>query len=573
MFPAAAKEDLKRLGWSGLDVILVTGDAYIDSPFIGAAVIANTLLDAGYRVGVIAQPDTGGGEDIMRLGEPELFWGVTSGCMDSMAANYTASKKKRRRDDLTAGGVNIRRPDRALIVYCGLIRRYFKNTRPVVIGGLEAGMRRISHYDYMQDKVRRSILFDARADMLVYGMGEKTVLNIAEALSRNYSVTDIPGLCIIGPKPGPEYIELPGHETVSRDKNAFREMFSTFYENTDWRTAKGLYQKQDTRYLIQNPPQPPLSPEALDHLHELDYELDTHPIHLGDGTVPGVETFRFAVATHRGCFGQCHFCSITAHQGRTVISRSPESILREIGRLSRHPKFKGIISDVGGASANMYGMYCRLDAKGRPCKRRRCLLPEICPNLAVSHKPQIELLRAIRKIAAIRKVFIGSGVRHDLVMADRKFGDRYLDEIVRSHVSGQLKVAPEHCSGPVLDLMGKPKIDVFNEFKEKYDRLNREAGKKQYLTCYFMAAYPGCTMDHMAEARRFARKTLRFAPEQVQIFTPTPSTPATLMYYTETSFPDGEAIHVEKNNRVREAQKRMLTESGRSSGRHSGRPI
>lgn len=571
MFLPTTREEMSRLGWPELDVILVTGDAYIDSPFIGVALIGKALLNAGFRVGVIGQPDTDSGRDISRLGEPSLFWGVSAGCMDSMVANYTATKKPRRRDDLTAGGVNNRRPDMAVIVYCNIIRRYFKRTRPIVIGGIEAGLRRISHYDYWKNKVRRSILFDARADILVYGMGETTVCDIAERLKNKQPADDLRGTCVIQSEPPEGYVELPGHTDAAKDKAAFHRMFRLFYENNDPFTAKGLFQKQDTRYLVQNPPGMPMRPEELDRIYEMDFERDVHPRHENQGRVPGIETFRFAITTHRGCFGQCNFCGISAHQGRAVVSRSPASLIREAETLTRHLKFKGIIHDVGGPTANMYGMSCgRMRGRG-VCDGRRCLTPAICPKLGVNHARQIDLLKRIRELPNVRKVFIGSGIRHDLVVRDKKHGEAWLENVIRHHVSGQLKLAPEHCSKRVLKLMGKPGIEAFETFKQKYDRINKRLGKKQFLSCYFIAAYPGCATDDMREAQRFARQTLKFRPEQVQIFTPAPSTPATMMYYTETDL-NGTPLFVEKGMKGKEAQKRVLTGSGSGKNR-KGRQV
>lgn len=562
MFLPVSREEMEALGWDAPDVILITGDAYIDSPFIGAALIGKVLMNAGYRTALIPQPDIHSEHDIIRLGEPKLFWGVTSGCMDSMIANYTAGKKKRRQDDLTAGGQNTRRPDRALIVFCGLIRRYWKNTRPIIIGGLEAGLRRISHYDYHQNSIRRSILCDARADILVYGMAERTIVELADRLAKQQPVTDVRGLCLLESQPRPGYIELLPHQKVSQDKSAFRDMFLTFYEHANQEADIGLYQQQDTRYLIHNPPQPCLTPAELDQIYELDFEREAHPCHDREGIVPGVETFRSAITTHRGCVGQCHFCSIALHQGRSLISRSQASILREARNLSQRPGFKGIISDIGGPTANMFGMYCQRQSvsdsrDGKPCKKTRCLTPKICPHLAVNHEAQIQLLRQLRKIPEIRHAFIASGVRHDLILADKQFGKKYLAEIIRWHISGQLKLAPEHCSPHVLKLMGKPEINVFKKFKQEFDHLNQTMGKRQYLTCYFMAAYPGCTLEDMRAVQKFSRQTLKFKPEQVQIFTPTPSTIASLMYYTQTNPFTGEKLFVETDMREKEKQKRM----------------
>jgi len=376
MFLPTTLEEADSLGWKTLDIILITGDAYIDSPFMGVSVIGKVLVDAGYRVGLIAQPDTQDATDIRRLGEPELFWGVSSGAMDSMIANYTATQKRRKSDDLTAGGKNDRRPDRAVIAYANLIRKYFKNTRPIVLGGVEASLRRISHYDYWSDKVRRSVLFDARADVLVYGMGEKAVLELAKRLREKQPVQGIRGTCTISSDIPEGYLELPSHEDVAEDIRKFEAMFRISYENNDPISARGLVQKQDTRYVVHHPPAQPLEPEELDRIHELDYEREAHPFEKARGVVRALDTIRFSLVTHRGCYGGCHFCAISMHQGLEVVSRSMASIVREAVAFKKHPKFKGIISDVGGPTANMYGFECRRKKRSGACRDRNCMTPK-----------------------------------------------------------------------------------------------------------------------------------------------------------------------------------------------------
>lgn len=560
MFLPATKKEMKQLGWDSLDVVLVTGDAYIDSPYCGAAVIGKVLAAAGFRTGIIAQPDVDSEKDITRLGEPELFWGVTAGATDSMVANYTATKKFRKTDDMTPGGNNTRRPDRASIVYTNLIRRYFKQTKPIVLGGVEAGLRRISHYDFWSGKVRRSILFDAKADLLVYGMGEKAALEIAQRLAAGQSIKGIAGTCRIGGEIPDGYIELPSHDAVCRDKDAFARMFETFYHNADPLTANGLCQLQDTRYLIHHPPQPLPDTRELDRIHELDYERDAHPLHAPDGTVRALDTMRFSITTHRGCYGECRFCAIALHQGRTIISRSEASILREAETMTRHPLFKGIIQDVGGPTANMYGIECDIKRKKGPCRHKRCLVPRPCKHLPVNHGRQIALLKKIRTVKGVRKAFIGSGIRHDMILCDKTRGTAYLEEIVSHHVSGQLKIAPEHSENHILSLMGKPGVKQTREFITRFGQAVAKSGKKQYLTCYFIAAHPGCTMEDMRRLKAFAKKTLRFAPEQVQVFTPTPATFATLMYYTGRDCETKKPVYVEKDPKKRERQKQIVVE-------------
>ncbi|MBS0014470.1 MAG: YgiQ family radical SAM protein [Desulfobacterales bacterium] len=565
MFPPATRKQMQDMGWDRLDVILVTGDAYVDVPHMGAAVIANVLMDAGFRTGVITQPDMEDGADIARLGEPELFWGVTGGCMDSMVANYTASGKKRKSDDLTAGGQNTRRPDRAVIAYTNLIRRHFKNTRPIVLGGMEASLRRISHYDFKTNKVRRSILFDAKADVLIYGMGEKTVLELARRFQNRQDFTDLRGICYAAAQKPEKFLELPSHGRAAADKDAFTEMFAGFYKNTDPVKARGLCQLQDTRYLVCNPPQLPLSQQEIDRIHELGYRRRAHPVHADQGNVRALDTIAFSIISHRGCYGECHFCAITALQGKTVISRSRPSILREAESLARHPDFKGVISDVGGPTANMYGIECRKKATHGACIRKRCLGGRVCPELTVDHGPQVRLLKDLRKIAGIKHVFIGSGIRHDLILADSKNGQAYLEQIISHHISGQLKIAPEHSENHLLDLMGKPNIDVTRQFIRRFRKTARRLDKKYYLTGYFLAAYPGCTKKDMEAVKDFCSREMGFAPEQVQIFTPVPATVATLMYWTKKTWPGKNPLFVETDPRRKQVQKQILTPAARAA--------
>lgn len=560
MLLPATREEMKRRGWSELDVVLVTGDAFIDSPYIGIAVIARVLFEAGYRVGIIAQPDIHSEKDISRLGEPRLFWGVTGGSIDSMVANYTAAGKRRKTDDYTPGGKNLRRPDRALIVYSQLIRRYFKDRRPIILGGIEASLRRISHYDFWSDRVRRSVLFDAKADYLLYGMAEATVLAFAERISEGKDPRDLRGLCYISKEASKGFIELPSHDRAATDTRAFIEMFRAFYDETDPITACGLVQRQDTRYLVQNPPHTLHEQNDLDKIHDMAFTHMLHPFDERLGNVRALETVRSSIITHRGCYGECHFCAIGVHQGRTVQWRSEKSILQEIERLRRFPDFKGIIQDLGGPTANMYGFECEKKLKSGICRHRRCMFPDICSLLPVTHLPQISLFDKIRNMDGVRKVFVRSGVRYDLVLADARHGDAYLKALTAHHVSGQLKVAPEHVDDNILKLMGKQKSDKLIEFKRRFDRYSRESGKRQYLTYYFIAAHPGCDESGMMSIRRFADRHLQMTPEQVQIFTPTPSTYSSLMYYTGVDPFTMEPVFVEKDPVKKERQKRIVTE-------------
>jgi uncharacterized radical SAM protein YgiQ len=545
--------------WDQLDVILVTGDAYIDSPFIGVAVIGHVLADVGYRVGVIAQPDVHSPDDITRLGEPALFWGVSGGSIDAMVANYTALGKPRRSDDYTPGGRNDRRPDRAVIVYTNLIKRYVKGTVPIVLGGVEASLRRVAHYDAWDDAVRRSVLLDAKADYLIYGMAERTVLAFADALRFGHSPRHLRGLCYVADAPQKGYLALPAYEEVAADPQAFTDMFHTFYRNSDPRSARGLTQRYANRHLIHNPPAPYLSQDELDDVYALDFERDAHPYYAGQGEIRALETITFAVNTHRGCYGECNFCAIGVHEGRTIRWRSPASIEAEVRGLARRPDFKGIIQDVSAPTVNMYGFECPRKLRQGACEDRRCLHPEVCPALPVDHSHHLELLRRLRKVPGVRKVFVSSGLRYDMLLADEEHGDAYLEELVAHHVSGQLKVAPEHTEEHVLDAMGKPGPESLLAFRKRFFEATEKAGLPQFLTYYVIAAHPGCTAADMRRMRRFAAEELGVLPEQVQIFTPTPSTYATLMVHTERDPFTGDPIFVEKSFQGKRRQKRILT--------------
>ncbi|MFC1671693.1 YgiQ family radical SAM protein [Planctomycetota bacterium] len=558
MFLPTTKKEATALGWKELDVILVTGDAYIDSPFVGVAVIGKILVDAGYRVGVIPQPNIKLKRDITRLGEPALFWGVTAGCIDSMVANRTATGKKRKKDDYTPGGVNDSRPDRASIVYANLIRQHFKYTRPIVLGGIEASLRRITHYDFWTDRIRRSILFDAKADYLLYGMADRSVVELAACLKNNDDPQHIRGLCWIAGEMPKDCIDVPSFEETARNKDSYTRMFQTFYRNNDPVTAVRLAQKQDTRWLVQNRPAPHLSTEELDAVHGLDYEREPHPSHKKRGPVKALETIRFSISTHRGCYGECSFCAIGVHQGRTVRWRSEESILAEARAIAAHPLFKGTIADVGGPTANMYGFECGSKITKGCCPDRRCLFPKTCSGLQVNHDRQTSLLRELRKVGGVKKVVVASGIRYDLVLADRRHGPGYLQEVIRHHVSGQMKVAPEHSETRVLELMGKPGPAALVRFKKMFDRLTKQEGLEQYLTFYMIAAHPGCTEEDMKNLASFCTSELKLRPEQVQIFTPTPSTYATLMYWTEKDPFTGQDVFVEKTIKGRQKQKNIL---------------
>ncbi|MCK5145349.1 YgiQ family radical SAM protein [bacterium] len=552
-------EDLRRLDWKACDIIIITGDTYIDSPFIGAAVISRWLEAHGFKVGIIAQPDVKS-DDIARLGEPRLFWGVTGGCMDSMVANYTAMNKFRNQDDLTPGGKNIHRPDRASMVYTNLIRRHFKDTRPIVLGGVEASLRRIAHYDFWSNKIRRSILFDAKADILVYGNGEQAILDVAEGLRENIPIDNIPGTCFIKREVPEAYTHLPSFEDASTNPDVFIKMFRKFYNNQDPVTAKGLVQAHGDRYLIHNPPAPPLNQEDFDKAGELRFTRDVHPDDIKHGKVRAQDTIQFSIPVHRGCYGECRFCSIAVHQGRRIQSRSEASVLREVMKVCAHPAFKGTINDAGGPTANMYGFDCgRKKTKGS-CQDKACLYPDVCTSLPVNHEPHKQLLRKIRNLDTVKHVFVASGLRHDMILADGQRGEAYLETLLRFHTSGQLKIAPEHSEDSVLRSMGKPGRKSLMRFKDLFDKLNKNIGKQQFLSYYFIAAYPGCSDQDMSALGRFAKNQLNVQPEQVQIFTPLPCTWASVMYWTGKDPFTGKEINVIRDKRQKERQKgKMVT--------------
>lgn len=560
MYLPTTKEEIKKRGWEELDVILISGDSYIDSPYIGIAVIGKLLMSIGYRVGIIAQPDITSENDITRLGEPRLFWGVSGGSVDSMVANYTAAKKKRRSDDFTPGGLNDRRPDRAVLAYTNLIRRNFKNTKPIILGGIEASLRRLTHYDYWSNNLRRSILFDSKADYLVYGMGEKAVLDLTDKLNRGESIEAVKGLCYISSTGHDEYLQVPSFEDCVESKYKFIEMFHQFYNNNDPVSAKGLVQRHGDRFLVQNPPQDNPSEAELDSYYDLPYERDLHPYYGKFGDVKALNTIQFSINSHRGCYGECNFCAIAVHQGQTISSRSKQSILREAESFKKHKKFKGNILDVGGPTANMYGFECVKKLKLGFCEDKRCVCPETCKTLRPTHKPQLDVLNELRNTEGINKVFVASGIRYDLVLDDEKYGYEYLRTVAKYHTSGQMKIAPEHSEDKVLHYMGKPGKRYLEDFREMFYKYSREANKNQFLTYYMIAAHPGCEEKDMEKLKSFASEKLAISPEQVQIFTPTPSTYSTLMFYTEIDPFTGEKIFVEKDINKMIKQKNIVTE-------------
>lgn len=563
MFLPVTKKEATILGWKELDVILVTGDAYIDSPLVGVAIIGKVLLDAGFSVGVISQPRTTLADDIRRLGEPRVFWGVTGGCVDSMVANRTALGKPRRSDDFTPGGKNTARPNRAVITYANLIRRHFKTTSPIVLGGIEASLRRIAHYDFSSDRIRRSVLLDAKADFLLYGMADTSVVRMARALKAGEPVTAMPGLCHISSKAPGKAITIPSFEAAVGNKAVFAKMFRSFYHYSVSKQKTPLVQQHGTRYLIHNPPSLPLSAREMDVIYGLEFERDVHPFCRKKGQVKAIQTIRDSIVTHRGCFGECNFCSIAVHQGLVVQSRSPKSILKEARLLASIPSLKGKVSLGGSPTANMYASHCGKTGPSAHCSQRRCLFPKPCPDLVLGHSAQASLLRKLQKVPGIQQVIVSSGIRHDMVVSSGEAGTAYLREVVNHHTSGQLKVAPEHSQAGILNLMGKPGPDSLLRFRRLFQKLTVRTGKKQFLTHYLIAAHPGCRLDDMDRLRVFCRDYLGHIPEQVQVFTPTPSTYSTLMYWTGKNPFAGKPCFAERTTSGKAKQLRRLQRNNR----------
>lgn len=554
-----SRQDLERRGWRELDFVLISGDAYIDHPSFGAALIARLLESRGYRTGIIPQPDWRNVEDFRRLGRPRLAFLITAGNLDSMVSNYSVSRHRRRRDDYSPGARPGLRPDRALIVYTVCAKQAYKNV-PVILGGLEASLRRLSHYDYWSDSVRRSVLLDAKADLLVYGMGELAILEIAETLAEGTPVreiTTVPGTVFrrSNLEALDSYTLLPGFEEVRTDNRAFAVSFRLQSENCDPITAKICVEPSGDGYLVQNPPGRPLSQSELDALYELPYTRDVHPMYLSDGGVKAIEEVRFSLVSSRGCFGGCSFCSLGFHQGRIVQARSHASLLREAEGLTRLPGFKGYIHDVGGPTANFRMPACNDQLQRGSCRNKQCLFPAPCRNLEVSHRNYLVLLRKLRQVRRVKKVFVRSGVRFDYLLADPD--ESFFRELCEHHISGQLKVAPEHVSTRVLDLMGKPGIEVFERFKKRYEEINRELGKRQYLVPYFISSHPGADLRAAVELAEYLRDT-GFIPEQVQDFYPTPGTLSTCMYWTGLDPRTMKAVYVARSQQEKAMQRALI---------------
>lgn len=563
------------------DFVYVSGDAYVDHPSFGAAIISRVLVDAGFTVAMLPQPNWRTTDDFKKFGRPKLGFLVAAGNIDSMVAHYTAAKKRRSDDYYSPGGKAGLRPDRATIVYCNKIREAYGDI-PILIGGLEASLRRFAHYDYWDDKVRRSILVDSRADILMYGMGEKSVVRIAKLLKAGVPVKkirDVRGtvyMCKLGdrinypqnerllkqagfaaykPELMGEQDDLPNYDTLKTDKKAYARAFTLQYKNSDPIIGGAVVERYDDRLLVATPPQPILTREELDAVYALPYTRTFHPMYISDGGVPAIEEVRFSVTHNRGCFGACNFCAITFHQGRMVVSRSIESVVNEVKLLTELPDFKGYIHDVGGPTANFRYPSCEKQLTHGVCPDRKCLAPKPCPNLRVDHSEYIKLLREIRAVPKVKKVFIRSGIRYDYVMADKD--DTFFYELVRHHISGQLKVAPEHSSDRVLACMGKPPISVYDAFREKFYKITREIGLEQYLVPYLMSSHPGSTLEDAHSLVEYMKK-INLNPEQVQDFYPTPGTPSTVMFYTGINPLTSEKVYTATDWKEKQEQRRLL---------------
>ena len=531
-FLPISKDDMISRGWDYVDFVIVTGDAYVDHPSFGTAIISRVLEDNGYRVGIVAQPNWNNDKDISEFGKPRLGFMVNAGNLDSMVAHYTAAKKRRSDDAYTPGNVSGKRPDRAVTVYSRLIKKYYPDSF-VIIGGIEASLRRFAHYDYWNDSVMPSVLIDSDADVLCYGMGESQTISLAKALNNNdfESIKSIKGISYIADEPiiANDTIILPSFENVVESKKNYAIACRIEYDEHDAIKGKRLVQKHGKKYVIQNPPMPPLNSDELDHVYSLPYERYYHPSYEALGGVPAIKEVEFSITHNRGCFGACNFCTIAYHQGRAITARSEESILNEAKLLTENPRFKGYIHDVGGPSANFRLPSCEHQLKNGMCKGKKCLAPTPCKNLQVSHQEYLGILRKLRELPKIKKVFIRSGIRFDYLIEDES--DEFFEELVKYHVSGQLKVAPEHCSAAVLDKMGKPHIESYKRFSKKFYELTKRADKEQYLVPYLMSSHPGSTLKDAIELALFLKKE-KIHPEQVQDFYPTPGSVSTCMYYS-----------------------------------------
>lgn len=559
-FLPVTREEMKKRGWEQVDFVYVSGDAYVDHPSFGAAIIGRLLESRGYRVGMIPQPDWRKKESIQVFGRPRLGFLVTAGNMDSMVNHYTVSKKHRQKDAYSPGGQMGLRPDRSVVVYSNLIRQSYKDS-PVILGGIEASLRRMAHYDYWENKVKHSILIDSGADLISYGMGEHSILEIAEALDSGIPIEEITYIAgtVYRTKDllrAYEPIILPSFEEVKENKAVYAESFAIQYRNTDPFTAKAMAESYGNRgYVIQNPPAMPLSTQEMDDVYDLPFTGEYHPMYKKKGGIPALEEIKFSLTSNRGCFGGCNFCALTFHQGRILQTRSHDSIIREAVKMTKAPDFKGYIHDVGGPTADFRHPSCKKQLTKGVCQNRQCLFPTPCKNLQADHKDYVLLLRKLRDIPGVKKVFVRSGVRFDYVLADPD--KTFLRELVKYHVSGQLRVAPEHVSDQVLHYMGKPSHQVYLRFLEEFDKADKQAQKDQYAIPYFMSSHPGCTMKEAVKLAEYVRD-LGYTPEQVQDFYPTPSTLSTCMYYTGIHPITKEKVYVPKNPHEKAIQRALM---------------
>ena len=558
-FIPVRRSDMEARGWKQLDFIFVSGDAYVDHPSFGPAILCRLLEKHGYRVGIIPQPDWRNTKDFARLGKPRLGFLVSSGNLDSQLNRYTAAKRMRNQDSYSPGGKAGLRPERAVSVYTKCLRERWGNDVPIIIGGIEASLRRFAHYDYWADRVNPSILAESGADLLIYGMGEKQLIDVAAQLDQGVeigNIQDVAGTCYRVPNFDYiwEYVKLPSFEEACKDKKAFAEAFKIEYLEQDAFRGKVLAQQNGDWCIVQNPPAMPLSVEEMDEIYDLPYERTWHPMYDKDGGVPAIKEVQFSITAQRGCFGGCNFCAIISHQGRIIQRRSDESILREAELLSRLPGFKGYIHDLGGPTANFHEPACGKQLENGTCHGKQCLSPDVCRNLTADHSSYIALLRKVRAIPGIKKVFIRSGIRFDyLLLAD----DNFLEELCQNHISGQLKIAPEHISDRVTRLMGKSSRQVYLRFVRKFQRMNERLGKKQYLVPYFMSSHPGATLEDAIELAEFI-KEMGYHPEQVQDFIPTPGTLSTCMWYSGINPLTGEAVYTAKKAEDKAMQRALM---------------
>ncbi len=559
MFLPITPAEVKERGWEKVDFVYVTGDAYVDHPSFGASIITRVLEAEGYRVAVLAQPDWRSTDDFTQFGRPELGFLVSSGNIDSMVAHYTVAKKKRSQDAYSPGKIMGLRPDRAVIVYCNKIREAYADI-PIIIGGLEASLRRFAHYDYWDDKIRRSIIFDSQADILTYGMGENQTIEICRRLSNGEDIStirDVRGTCYVCDTTETPYEgkECPSFENCVKSKKEYAVSCRIEQDEQDHIRGKLVKQRHGNKMLVQNPPMPPLTQEELDWVYSLPYERNYHPVYESQGGVPAIEEVKFSITHNRGCFGACNFCSIAFHQGRFITTRSKESIVNEAKILTSMPDFKGYIHDIGGPTANFRRTSCINQLEHGLCKGKKCLAPKPCKALEADHSEYLDILRTVRQLPKVKKVFIRSGIRYDYMLKDKD--DTFFRELVKHHVSGQLKVAPEHCSAAVLDKMGKPHIEAYVEFSKKYFELSDDAGKEQYLVPYLMSSHPGSTLKDAVELAVFLKKR-HIRPEQVQDFYPTPGTISTCMFYTGLDPYTMEEVYVARTPKDKALQRALL---------------